>query len=584
MDLKTVIAAALSAIALTGCEDQAAEAVAETVPAANDEPLSVPWIVTTAHPLATDAGAKILEAGGSAVDAAVTVQAVLSLVEPQSSGLAGGAFMLFYDASSGELIAYDGREEAPATVTPDVFIKEDGKPMGFFEAVLSGKAVGVPGAVAMLGMAHNAHGTLSWSELFDEPERLARDGFPMPQRLHDTLGRLRPFREDPQAAIYLDAEGAPLPIGTIVFNPPFAETVRQLGNEGVAAFYSGTIAEDIIARVNGKTGEETITMEDFAAYEPLRREPLCRPIAEYTVCSMPPPSSGGTTVLQIAGVFEASAGRVAPKDNLLAYIEATRLAYADRGRFLGDPTAMGVEGLSSDALTEQLVSDAYLEARASTISDTPATTVEPGNPTGALMLREGRIDGDAYEVPSTTHFSIRDSEGNVVSMTSSVEMPFGSQMMAAGMVLNNQLTDFARVPSDDGIPAANAPGPRKRPMSSMTPVIVLDQSGQPTVAIGSPGGPAIIGYVAKPLLTHLFTEEPLSETILEPHVVVPRGTLIIETGGDAMKAEAEAMGYELQQRGLTSGLYGFTTWAGEIDLVVDPRREGSGRTSAPSKE
>jgi len=567
--------------ALVACGEQAAvepDAVVEEARA------STPWIVAAAHPLAVDAGAEILEAGGSAVDAAVAVQTVLGLVEPQSSGLGGGAFMLFYDASTGTVTAYDGREQAPDSVTPDVFIKEDGTPMGFFQAVLSGKAVGVPGAVAMLDMAHREHGNLAWADLFDTAEALARDGFAMPQRLTTTLGRLNDFRADPQAAIYLDDEGVPLPFGTTVKNEPYADIVRQLANEGAALFYSGDVATAIIERVNGKTGEETITLDDFAAYEPIKRDPICIDFDDNQVCSMPPPSSGGITLLQIMQMFEAKAGRASPDDDLLAYIEATRLAYADRGRFLGDPLAMGTDTFPAEELIKALISEPYLQGRATQIGNTPAATVEPGNPSGTYMIREGRIDGDAYEVPSTSHFSIRDREGNVVSMTTSVEMPFGSQMMAGGMVLNNQLTDFARVPSDDGIPATNAPGPGKRPMSSMTPVLVLNSEGTPTVAIGSPGGPAIIGYVAKPLMNHLMTGEPLSEAIGRPHVVVPRGSLIIENGGDELAARAGDMGYEVQQRGLTSGLYGFTINGDKVDLVADPRREGSARMEGQTQE
>lgn len=568
--------ASILAVSACGGPDEV-EATATPTEPVGTTGSQVPWIVAAAHPLAVDAGVDILEAGGSAVDAAVAVQTVLGLVEPQSSGLGGGAFMLFYDASAGELVAYDGREQAPSSVTPDVFIQDNGQPIGFYQAVLSGKAVGVPGAVAMLDLAHREHGKLPWSDLFDKAQVLARDGFPMPQRLTNTLVRFRDFREDPQAAIYLDTDGAPLPFESLVKNEAYADMTAQLASEGAALFYSGDVANAIIARVNDKTGEETLTLDDFAAYEPLKREAICVDLDENSVCSMPPPSSGGVTLLQIMHMFEARAGRVRPDDALLAYVEATRLAYADRGRFLGDPISMGTDDLSAEELIEILTGDDYLDGRANLIGAEPANNVEAGNPTGALMLREGRIDGDAYEVPSTTHFSIRDREGNVVSMTSSVEMPFGSQMMAAGMVLNNQLTDFARVPSADGIPAANAPGPGKRPMSSMTPVMVMDDSGEPVVAIGSPGGPAIIGYVAKPLINHLFTGTKLSEAMTLPHAVVPRGTLIIEEGGSELSTRARELGYEVQERGLSSGLYGFAIQDGKVDLVADPRREGTAR-------
>ena len=540
----------------------------------------LPWIVSAAHPLAVEAGARVLGEGGSAVDAAIAVQAVLGLVEPQSSGLGGGAFMLHYDASSGTLTAYDGREHAPASVTPDVFLKDDGSPMGFFEAVLSGKAVGVPGVVAMLDMAHRDHGRLAWSELFTDAETLARDGFAMPGRLHDYLGRLRPFREDPQAAVFLDDDGAPLPVGARVRNPAYAETIRQLAEEGAQLFYTGAVAEAIITRVNERTGETTMTAEDFAAYRPVRRQAVCAVVALRKVCSMPPPSSGGITLLQIMQLFDMRSEAAAPEDDLLSYLEATRLAYADRGRFLGDPAAMGTDGVSADDLVDALISTDYLTGRLELIGAAPADTIPPGEPVPSRPLREGRIDGTPYELPSTSHFSIRDSAGNIVSMTTSVEMPFGSQMMAAGMVLNNQLTDFSRNPGEGAARAVNAPGPRKRPLSSMTPVIVFDAAGEPVTAIGSPGGPAIIGYVAKPLLDHLMSGRPLSETIIEPHVVIPRGSLLIETGGEELARRAEAIGYEVTVRDLSSGLYGFSVHDGEIDLAVDPRREGAALTGS----
>ncbi|MEM1410631.1 MAG: gamma-glutamyltransferase, partial [Pseudomonadota bacterium] len=424
-------------------------------------------------------------------------------------------------------------------------------------------------------LAHEEHGTLPWADLFDDAVDLAEHGFPMPDRFHQTLRRLSSFREDPATAIFFDEDGAPLAVGEKVTNAEYASTLRRLASDGAALFYSGAIADAIIARVNGKTGEETMRKSDFLAYEPMRRKPLCKEFEGSTVCSMPPPSSGGVTLLQIMTMFKERAGRQVPADAVLAYLEATRLAYADRGRFLGDPEAMGTEVFSSDALTKALISQPYLQGRAMLIGKAPASTVEPGNPSGSYMIREGRADGVAYEVPSTSHFSIRDGAGNVVSMTTTVEMPFGSQMMVAGMVLNNQLTDFSRVPGDGDKPAANAPGPGKRPMSSMTPVIVLDSEGVPSVVMGSPGGPAIIGYVAKPLLTHLLSDITLADAIREHHLVVPRGSVIVENGGNDLKAKAEALGYEVKEQRLTSGIYGFSLRSGALDLAIDPRREGT---------
>jgi gamma-glutamyltranspeptidase/glutathione hydrolase len=571
--------ALFAALGLAACgSDTPATPAVEA--AAEQAPEPGPWIIAAAHPLATKAGAKILEGGGSAVDAAIAVQAVLGLVEPQSSGLGGGAFMLFYDASADELIAYDGRETAPFSAHAEIFLKDDGTAMGFYEAVTSGFSVGVPGTVAMLDMAHRRHGKLEWSALFEPAEELAREGFPMPQRLHDTAERFARFREEPQAAVYLREDGSLIPIGGEVRNEAYAETVSTIASQGAAGFYGGEIAEAIVARVNEKTGEPTILMDDFLAYEPIVREPVCADVYERKVCSMPPPSSGGVTLLQILRMMEMRAPGTATDDALLAYLEVSRLAYADRGRFLGDPTAMGTEGLGADALVERLVSDDYLSERSELIGGSPLDVVEPGDPDGAA-LRDERADDSAYEVPSTTHFSIRDGDGNVVSMTASVEMPFGSQMMAGGMVLNNQLTDFARLPEIDGRPSVNAPGPGKRPMSSMTPVIIFGDEGSPIGAIGSPGGSAIIGYVARPLIDHLATGEKLSEAILKAHVVVPRGSVIVESGAPETEAALRELGYEVTARELSSGLYGFTVQGGEIDLVVDPRREGSARMGTP---
>jgi gamma-glutamyltranspeptidase/glutathione hydrolase len=562
-----------AALLLAACSgaDEAQETGAEP---AQETARELPFVVVTANPMATEAGADILRRGGSAVDAAIAVQAVLGLVEPHSSGLGGGAFMLFYDASTGEVTAFDGREKAPLSAFPEVFYTEEGEPMGFYEAVTSGFSVGVPGVVAMLDTAHAKHGRLQWQELFTEAERLATDGFPIPQRMHDTMARFRDFRAEAGAAGYVTEDGQPNPIGTVVTNPAYAETLGRIAEGGAAAFYTGPIAEAIIERVNEKTGAETLTLQDFADYRPEEREPVCAIVFERRVCSMPPPSSGGVTLLQIIKLFEAKAGRMAAGENLLAYIEASRLAYADRGMYIGDPTAMGTDDLDADDLTDRLVSDRYLGARAGLIGSTPADKVAAGDP-GGMLMREGLLQDSSYELPSTSHFSIRDTDGNIVSMTTTIEFPFGSQMMAAGMVLNNQLTDFSRVPSENGRVAVNAPGPGKTPMSSMTPVLIFDGDGAPLGAIGSPGGPAIIGYVAKPLIDFLAAGVPLSEAALRPHVVVPRGTVVVEEGSSQLAEEVRALGYEVRESSLASGLYGFTITEAGIEPVVDPRREGT---------
>ncbi|MEO1657029.1 MAG: gamma-glutamyltransferase family protein [Pseudomonadota bacterium] len=574
MDRRLALAAATAAL-LAACGEPASETTAPPAaeaPAASAEEV-LPWIVSAAHPLAVEAGAEVLARGGTAADAAVAVQTVLGLVEPQSSGLAGGAFMLFYDAETEVLHAYDGREIAPASAAPDIFLTEDGSAMPFFTAVRSGFSTGVPGAVELLEFAHEKHGALEWSSLFDAPIRLASEGFAMPQRLSYWAGRLPHLRLEPGGEIYYGEDEQPLPEGETVTNQAYADSVSLIAEGGAAAFYSGPIAEAIVERVNAQTGEETITIDDFAAYDVIERTPICVPIKGYKICSMPPPSSGGITLLQIMQIYAHTGADGTPEENLLNYVEATRLAYADRNRYLGDPIAMGTEDLSADALVAALVDNAYLKDRADLIGPSPLEGVEAGEPAGP-EVKEGFLDSDSYEVPATSHFSIRDAAGNIISMTTTVEMPFGSQMFAAGMVLNNQLTDFSRDPGRDGKPIANAPGPRKRPMSSMTPVVVFDGEGEPYAAIGSPGGPAIIGYVAKPLISHMFGGTQLSEAVTRPHVVVPRGKVLVEEGNDELAGELEAAGYEVTMQTLTSGLHGFVFGADGLDVFADPRREG----------
>ncbi|MEM7741162.1 MAG: gamma-glutamyltransferase family protein [Pseudomonadota bacterium] len=577
MDRRRALAAITTAF-LAACGDPATDTAAvdtpiDVMPAVDDvDPL--PWIVSAAHPLAVEAGADVLARGGTAADAAVAIQAVLSLVEPHASGLAGGAFMLFFDAETGELHAYDGREMAPASTTPDIFLKEDGSAMAFFEAVRSGYSTGVPGAVALLAFAHQRHGQLEWSSLFDAPIRLASDGFPMPQRLHDWAGRLPHLRLEDGGAIYYNEDGQALAVGETVTNQAFADSVTMIAEGGAPAFYSGPIAEAIIARVNSQSGEETMALDDFASYQVIERDPICRPVKTFNICSMPPPSSGGVTLLQIMQIYEQTGAEGAPQDNLVPYVEATRLAYADRNRYLGDPMSMGTDDLTAQDLTKALIDPAYLKDRAALIGTAPLQAVEPGTPAGPA-LKEGRLDDQSYEVPATSHFSIRDSDGNIISMTATVEMPFGSQMFAGGMVLNNQLTDFSRDPGRDGKPIANAPGPRKRPMSSMTPVVVFDDDGEPYAATGSPGGPAIISYVAKTLMAHVFGGDKISDAILRPHVVVPRGKVLVEEGGEDIATKLGAAGYEISTAPLTSGLHGFVLNPDDVDTFADHRREGS---------
>ncbi|MCI5046845.1 MAG: gamma-glutamyltransferase family protein [Aquisalinus sp.] len=569
---------------LTACGGEQPAVIETDGKAPTTEPL--PYVVAAAHPLAAEAGLEMLARGGTAVDAAIAVQAVLSLVEPQSSGLAGGAFMLHFDPATNDLTSYDGREIAPASAGPDMFLKEDGSPMGFYDAVTGGHSVGVPGVVAMLAMAHERHGNLDWQTLLAPALRHAQDGFAVTPRLHESITRMatrgRLAQSEKAAAYFLDANGDPWPVGHILKNPAYATTLQYLIDEGPAVFYAGPVADEIALAVNEAAGVATLTADDFLAYEPLEREPVCATYAGKKICSMAPPSSGGVTLLQILLLLEQTDFALQAPGSATAWhllLEASRLAYADRNIFLADPVAMSSDTYSADDLIQSLLLPAYLAERSSLIrKDVSSIEVSAGDPI-SYIGREGRKPGQdaSPEPPSTSHFSIMDSQGRVVSMTTSVEFPFGSHLMAGGMILNNQLTDFSFQPVRDGSPVSNAVAAGKRPRSSMSPVIILNEDGTVYGALGSPGGSAIIGYVAKTLVALLNWDLTLQQAIDEPNIVVPRGGVLVEddTLDEARLADLEAFGHTIQQQDLTSGIYGFVLTAdGSIDRGADKRREG----------
>jgi gamma-glutamyltranspeptidase/glutathione hydrolase len=545
---------------------------------------TTPYVVATAHPLATKAGEDILAQGGSAVDAAVAVQAVLSLVEPQSSGLAGGAFLLHYDPSTDELVSYDGREIAPASASPDMFLKEDGKTVGFYDAVTGGHSVGVPGVVAMLDMAHKEHGALELRELLKPARALAENGFEVTPRMHNSIARMTGrgrLGDVEPAASYFMVDGEPLPVGHLLKNPAYAETLEHYAALGAPAFYTGPVAEGIIEAVNQRTGEETLVLTDFTRYAPVKREPLCVTYRSKKVCSMGPPSSGGTTVLQILKLLEATDfadEAPASPTSWHMLLEASRLAYADRNLYLADPDYMRLGDLKAEELLEGLLNEAYLQERATAIlKDRSAVDVAPGDPAPFIAGTEALGKDASPEPPSTSHFSIMDGQGRVVSMTTSVEFPFGSHLMAGGMILNNQLTDFSFLPEQDGKPVANAPAAGKRPRSSMSPVIIFNEDGSVYGALGSPGGPAIIGYVAKTIVAHLDWGMSLQDAIDAPNIVVPRGGVLVEEDRlDAERLDAlKAFGHEPSERALTSGVYGYVITPDGIQGGADKRREGT---------
>lgn len=545
------------------------------------------YFIAAANPLAVEAGEAVLKRGGTAVDAAIATQAVLGLVEPQSSGFGGGAFMLHFDPATGALEAYDGRETAPAAATPDRFMRKDGQPMNFYDAVASGLSVGVPGVVAMLDRAHDVHGSMDWAALLEPARSLATDGFSVSPRLNGLLERIPRLKTFPAAAAYFyDEAGAPRPVGHLLKNPAYAETLRILSVEGPEAFYAGEIAEEIVAAVNSAPAPGGMTLADLAGYAPVMRAPVCGPYRAVRVCSMSPPSSGGVTLLQMLAMlqnFDLAGAGAQTIESLNLIFEASRLAYADRSQYLADQDQAGAEGgLTQEEVIAGLLNAEYLQARAALIArDAAAAAVGPGDPSAYVGTNADKwralAPSASPEPPSTSHFVIVDGEGRVVSMTTTVEFAFGSHLMAGGMILNNQLTDFSFLPERDGVPVANAVAPGKRPRSSMTPVIAFDADGRAFAALGSPGGPAIIGFVAKTLIAMIDWGMTAQAAIDSPNAVYPRGAPILEAGAfDAQTiAGLKRIGHDVSERELDSGVHAFRVRPdGTFDGGADRRREG----------
>ncbi len=565
---QSIITISLLAVALCHSTNAQADMVSDSVPVKASK-----FMAATANPYATEAALEILREGGSAVDAAIAVQMVLTLVEPQSSGIGGGGFMLHFDSLTGETVAYDGREKAPASTSETMFLRANGEPMGWYEAVVGGLSVGVPGVVRMLEMAHQDHGKLPWDRLFQPAIDLARAGFPVSDRMNylsaaDTY--LKTFESTAQ--YFFDAAGAPHPVGTIVKNPELAQTLEMIAGGGADAFYTGPLAETITQTVqNAPLNPTMMTTADMAAYTAVRRQAVCSPYRSYIVCGMPPPSSGGITTLQILGILESfPMPHLRPGSMLSSHLiaEASRLAFADRNHYLAD----------SDVTPhpDGMIDPGYLRDRAKLIKMVEATpNAQPGNPGG---IQETHLAPDSADKGlSTTHFSIVDGDGNVVSMTSSIETQFGSRLMTSGFLLNNQLTDFAWIPKKDGKPVANRPEAGKRPRSSMSPTLVFDHDGRFVMAVGSPGGSSIIGYVTKTLIATLDWKLNIQQAIDLPHVLNKNGATRIEAGTpmETLKPVLDGMGHEVEMREMTSGLQGiWITPDGTLEGGVDPRREG----------
>jgi len=560
------------AAATAGCATGTAQAPAASPATAPAAPPARGPFVAAANPLAVEAGLKVLDEGGSAVDAAVAVQAVLGLVEPQSSGLGGGAFMMLYDAATGEVTSYDGRETAPSAATPELFY-ENGRPLPFSEAVLSGRSTGAPGVVAMLGMAHREHGRRAWSGLFDEAERLARDGFVVSPRLAGFIaspyGQAHTRWAD---AYFTQADGVRYQAGDVLRNPEYAAALRELAAGGPEAFYHGRIALQIAAVVAEQPRPGLLTAEDIAAYAPIERGALCRPYRVIWIVCVPPPPSSGVAVLQFLAMAEATptlAQGPSDPDAWAAFAQLQRLMYADRDRYVGDPAFVGVP-------VQGLLDPDYVAARAALAPGLTGAAPAGTPPGGAFTGPDA-----THEPAGTSHFVIVDADGNAVSMTTTVESIFGSGRMAAGFFLNNQLTDFSFEPTrPDGAPAANAAAAGKRPRSSMSPIIILDRQGRFVGALGSPGGSAILAYDVKTLIGVLDWNLSMQAAIALPNLVAK---------GDGFGADTAMFSPELRaalaERGVVlrentsenSGLHGAIWRDGRWDGGADPRREGVAR-------
>ena len=529
------------------------------------------YMVAAANPLAVQAGVDILAEGGTAADALVAVQTVLGLVEPQSSGLGGGAFLVWYDAATKTLTTLDGRETAPLAATPQLFLKEDGEPMGFFDAVVGGRSVGTPGTPALLQEVHTRWGALAWPGLFDAAIDLADGGFAVSPRLAGLVERdaERLSSYDVTAAYFLPG-GTPVAVGDVLVNEAYAQTLRAMAVGGADAIYTGQIAADIEDTVQRRTDNPGVLSQvDLSIYQVKERPPVCATYRAHDVCGMGPPSSGALTVGQILGMldgFDLAALGPDSAESWRLIGDASRLAFADRGRYMADSDFVPMP-------TAGLIDPAYLADRAEALSgQTALSEAQPGTPAFDHSLNWA--DDQSIELPSTSHISIVDSFGNVASMTTTIENAFGSRLMVHGFLLNNELTDFSFRSHRDGVPIANALAPGKRPRSSMSPTIVM-KDGAPVLAIGSPGGSRIIGYTAKSIIAHLDWGMDVQQAVSLPHAVNRFGTYDVEEGTPAadFAPALEAMGFEVNVRGLNSGLHAIAI-GDDLQGGADPRREG----------
>ncbi len=560
--------------------EQASEQIAPEAPSGSvplgdaDEAIEAEdYMVVAAHPAAAQAGAAMLEQGGSAIDAAIATQMVLNLVEPQSSGIGGGGFMLHWNAAKRRLDTYDGRETAPLEIEADSFLKPDGEPKSFIDALTGGKSVGVPGLLRMLEMAHQQHGKLPWATLFEPAIALAESGFPISPRLLTLLSVSKGLTDMPATRAYFYAEdGSPKPVGAILKNPEFASSLRMIAQEGPDAFYDGALTAGIVAAVqNAPRNPGLLTRRDMVNYQAVHRRNLCARYRDHLVCGMPPPSSGGLALLQglkVLDAYELDEDEPLSADTIALVSEASALAFADRNAYVADPDFVRVP-------VSGMMDVAYLRDRAELVDLSTAAKEkkQPGEPRGFQNMQ---MD-NSVELPSTTHMSIIDEDGNAVSMTTSIETGFGSRLMVHGFLLNNQLTDFAWIGERDGKPVANRIQGGKRPRSSMSPAIVFDEDRELKLITGSPGGSRIIGYTQQSIINNIDFDMDPQEAVSAPHFINRNGPIDLEegTGLEALTPALEARGYTVRIRPLTSGLHMIEVDDGEFEGGADPRREGA---------
>jgi gamma-glutamyltranspeptidase/glutathione hydrolase len=536
------------------------------------------YMVVAANPLASQAGADMLKAGGSAADAAIAAQLVLTLVEPQSSGLGGGGFLTFYDRTADKVVIYDGRETAPASAGPNLFMGDGGQPVRFFDAAVGGRAVGVPGIVRLMEAVHKDYGKLPWAKLFEPAIKLTENGFAVTPRLNWWLTSAKDFlySSPDLKAHYYKPDGAPLQVGDIYRAPELVKTLRAIADHGAAAFYTGPLAQEIVQAVNGGMGVEGkpnpggMTLDDLKNYQAIRREALCAPYRRFEICGPGAPSAGTIGVIEILGMLQRyDPSQLTPQTARTYHLfaEASRRAFADRDAYVGDPAF-------TDVPVKGLIDPSYLLLRSGTIENNRATPkVNAGDPPG----RKAEAGPDeTYEQAGTSHMSIVDAAGNGLSFTTTVNMPFGSHLMAGGFVLNDQLTDFSFRPDINGKPAANRVEGGKRPRSSMAPLIVFEGRRKLRLLIGSPGGSKIIDYVALAAIAHLDWGLDIQQAVDHGNVV-NTGTvteLEVETPVADFASALTAMGHQVDVTSETSGLDAIAVMKDGLHGGADFRREG----------